>query len=194
MAINSQFPIPFMKKASIFLFGSFLLLLLVAGCTTSGTYADLLKTQSIIIRDYIKQNDIQLTSTLPAANAWKSNEYCLTPTGLYYRLLNPGDTTTDSIRAGDRVSVRYLKISITTPPDTVENTWTTLTAAYPYIMTYRVSDSGTPAAWQEAVSYMKYSGSEAQMIVPGNLGFSAEQSSITPFVHIISILKVPGQD
>jgi hypothetical protein len=182
-----------MKKASIFLFGSFLLLLLVAGCTTSGTYADLLKTQSIIIKDYIKQNNIQLTSSLPADNAWKSNEYCLTPTGLYYRLLNPGDTTTDSIRAGDRVSVRYLKISITTPPDTVENTWTTLTSPYPFIMTYRVSGS-EPSAWQEAVSYMKYSGSEAQMIVPGTLGFSAEQSSITPYVHVISILKVPGQD
>ncbi len=195
MAKNSQFPIPFMKKASIFLFGSLILIFLVTGCTTTGTYANLLSAQTATIKNYIKQNGIQVTSTLPAFNAWTSNEYCLTPTGLYYHLIQPGDTTiaSDSIQGGDQVVVRYLKISISNPPDTVENTWTTLNAPYPYIMTFRVSGS-EPPAWQEAVSYMKYSGAKAQMIVPGGLGFSAEQTSIIPYIHVISILKLPSQN
>ncbi|MGC9150535.1 MAG: DUF4827 family protein [Microbacter sp.] len=182
-----------MKRLSIYIFSLFILTLFIASCTTSGTYANLLNAQNVTIKNYIKQNNIQVVGTLPSFTSWSPNEYYSSPTGLYYHLDVCGDTTTDSIRAGDQVSIRYLKIAITTPPDTVQNSWTTLNAPYPFIMIYRVSGS-EPPAWQEAVSYMKYSGAQATMIVPGGIGFASEQSSIIPFIHVIKILKLPGQN
>ncbi|MBB3186276.1 DUF4827 family protein [Microbacter margulisiae] len=183
-----------MKRIPVFILSSFSFLLLLTSCTSSGTYANLLKAQDVTIKNYVKQNGIQTVGTLPAFDKWTSSkEYYVSSTGLYYHLNVCGDTTTDSIRAGDEVSVRYLKISITTPPDTVENSWTTLDSPYPYMMIYRVSGS-EPPAWQEAISYMKYSGAQATLIVPGGIGFSAEQTSIIPYIHVISILKIPGQN
>lgn len=182
-----------MKRLFIYLVSLTSLTLFIVSCTTSGTYANLLNAQNTTIKNYIKQNNLQIVGTLPSFTAWTPKEFFNSPTGLYYHLDVCGDTTTDSIRAGDQVSIRYLKISITTPPDTVQNSWTTLNAPYPYIMIYRVAGS-EPPAWQEAISYMKYSGAQATLIVPGGLGFASEQSSIIPFIHVIKILKLPGQN
>jgi hypothetical protein len=170
----------------------------LVGCTSSTTYSDLVKAQKATISAYISWHKIHTISTLPANYAttqWKDTlQYYLSSTGLYYRLVQMGDATAistkDSIRIGDSVILRYIKTDLTLPTDTIESTWTTINSAYPNSITYGVSGS-EPTAWQEAIAYMKYTGAQAELIVPGSLGTSTEQSNVTPYYYKISIKKLP---
>jgi len=169
----------------------------LVGCTSSTTYSDLVKAQKATISAYISWHGIQTIGTLPTNYSkivWPDNQYFLSSTGLYYRLAQAGDATAistkDSIRIGDSVILRYIKVDLTYPADTIESTWTTINSAYPYSITYGVSGT-EPTAWQEAVAYMKYTGSQAELIVPGSLGTSTDQSSVTPYYYKISIKKLP---
>jgi hypothetical protein len=186
-----------MKLFSGFLLSCFFVVLVV-GCSGSSTYSDSLKQQKATISTFLRYDTINVVSSLPsnyATTAWTGKkDYYLSSTGLYYHLLQVGDQSAidsnDSIRLGDAVIVRYIKIDMTMPPDTIENTWTTLGSAYPYSMTYGTTGS-EPTAWQEAVAYMKYSGAQAELIVPGTLGTSTDQTNVTPYYYKISIKKLP---
>jgi hypothetical protein len=174
----------------------FAMILLVVGCSSS-TYADLVKEQKATIKAYIERNGINVFGKLSSnysTTSWADKDYYLSSTGLYYHLSQVGDAdkiaTTDTIRTGDEIIVRYIKVDLTLPPDTVESTWTTLDSSYPYSITYGSSGS-EPTAWQEALFYMKYSGAQAEMIVPATLGTSSDQSSVTPYYYKIKIQRLP---
>lgn len=190
-----------LQKENMKLFSGFLLCFCVAmltvSCSSSSTYAELVKEQDATISSYISRNGISVISSLPtnySTTSWGKNQYYLNSYGLYYHLTQVGDSsatsTSDSIRVGDNVIVRYIKVDLTLPPDTVESTWTTLNSAYPSSITYG-STGSEPTAWQYAVGYMKYTGAQAEMIVPGSLGTSTDQSSVTPYYYKISIKRLP---
>ncbi|MBP1638807.1 MAG: hypothetical protein H6Q17_390 [Bacteroidetes bacterium] len=186
-----------MKLFSGFLLSCFVAVFAVVGCSGSSTYSDLVKEQKATIRSYINRHGISVTSTLPtnySTTAWGDKAYYLSSTGLYFHLSQVGDAaaiaSADSARTGDVIVIRYIKVDLTEPADTVESTWTSLDSAYPYSMTYG-SSSSEPTAWQEAIFYMKYSGAQAEMIVPGSLGTSTDQSNVTPYYYKISIKKLP---
>jgi hypothetical protein len=187
-----------MKRLSIILLGcAVLCFIILSACGSSGTYSDLLKEQKVAISNYISKNNIQVISTRPSDDGWSSNQYYLSSTGLYFNLSHKGNytaaTAADSIRIGDIVSVRYIQTSIDYPIDTVANAWTTVDSPYPGQLTFGVTSSGTiiATAWQEAISYMRYNGAEAQLIVPGSLGNSTAQSNVTPYYYKLKILKLP---
>lgn len=186
-----------MKLFTGILLSCFIASLSIVGCTGSSTYSDLLKEQKATISNYIQKQSINVVGSYPsngAKAAWPDKTFYLSSTGLYYRLAKTGDQevidNNDSIRIGQEVIIRYYKLDLTFPQDTIESTWTTLNSAYPYSITYG-STGSEPTAWQEAVSYMKYSGAEAELIVPGTLGTSTDQSNVTPYYYRIKILKHP---
>jgi hypothetical protein len=187
-----------MKLFSGFVLSCFVAVFVIVGCSGSSTYSDLVKTQKATISTFLRYDTINVINSLPsnyATKAWAGKkDYYLSSTGLYYHLLQVGDQAAidskDSIRVGDNVVVRYIKIGITLPPDTVESTWTTLNSAYPSSITYG-STGSEPSAWQEAITYMKYSGAQAELIVPGTLGTSTDQSNVTPYYYKLSIKKLP---
>jgi hypothetical protein len=170
----------------------------IVGCSSSTTYASELNAEKADISSYISHNGIQTISTLPTnfyTSAWPSNQYYLSSTGLYYRLSQAGDSASisrnDTARIGDEVMIRYVKVDLTLPYDTVEDTWTTLNSSYPYSLIYGVSSSTVPSAWQEAISYMKCSGSIAELIVPATLGSSTDQSDVTAYYYKLLMKKLP---
>jgi hypothetical protein len=186
-----------MKLFSGFVLSCFVAVFVVVGCTGSSTYSDLVKTQKATISSYINRQGINVIGTLPTNYSkvvWSDKQYYLSSTGLYYHLSQVGDAVAidskDSIRIGDNVVVRYVKVDLTEPADTVESTWTTLNSAYPYSITYG-STGSEPSAWQEAITYMKYSGAQAELIVPGTLGTSTDQSNVSPYYYKLSIKKLP---
>jgi hypothetical protein len=183
-----------MKRFSIFLLsgGVLVAIIMFMACSGATTYSDLLKTQKAAISKFITYDTIKVTNTRPSDDGWNSKLFYLSSTGLYFNLLQKGTYADagDSIRVGDVVSVRYIQTSIDLPVDTVANSWTTVDTPYPTSVTYGVSGS-EPSAWQEAISYMRYNGAEAQMIVPASLGTSTAQTNVTPYFYKIKILKLP---
>jgi len=122
---------------------------------------------------------------------------------LYFRLISRGDSvlvdtqsdgkkdTLDlSIVANDVIIARYKRWELTENADTLSY-WTTLEQAYPYEFHYLNTTECEAVAWHLAVGLMEYPNSVCEIIVPSKLGFSAEQSTVTPYAYILKINVKP---
>ncbi|OIP82941.1 MAG: hypothetical protein AUK44_06735 [Porphyromonadaceae bacterium CG2_30_38_12] len=168
---------------------SIIIILGFAACTSSNvTYAKQLKDEQQLIADFIAREKIQVVTTMPTTYPWPDKLYYKSYSGLYFHLKNQGDiTSTDSVELNDLVSMRYIQYTLTTNPDTTRY-MNTLDRPYP--TTFNFYDATQTAAckgWQEAISYMKYSNSEAKLIVFSKLGFQADETSVTPYGYDIDI-------
>ena len=158
---------------------------LTAVSCTKGTYADELKAQKSTIKSYISRNGFKVLGSMPADSVFAENEFYKTEDDLYFRLDKKG-TGKDSVAIGDKINIRYKKYDLSENPDTISY-WTVPEIAYPVSFWYGVLDDNSCSAWHLAVGMMKYSGAEATIIVPAALGFSADQSPLTPYVYKIKI-------
>jgi hypothetical protein len=179
----------FMKKL-IFLFLGFLSIIFsFSSCSNTKTYAELLKDEKAIIASYIKRNNIQVVTTFPADGDW-DNKYVKTSSGLYFHLVNPGDTAAnaDTLASNDVVVIRYRQYTLTEDPDTLYY-WNTID--YPYPISFNYLDyTQACTAWHEAVSYMKRNNSEAKLIVPSKIGLSEYMNSVTPLGYDFKIVGI----
>lgn len=148
------------------------------------TYAQELKQEQTLIKEYIKRNNIRVIKSIPADNAWGANDYYLSSTGLYYRLTKPG-VGTDTLELTNVVIPRYKQFLLTENPDTISN-WSTIDEPYPTSFIYGNSTQSS-AAFQEAASYMKRNESEANIIVHSKINTQEFWKPATPVAYIIKV-------
>ena len=172
-----------MKKISYLFFLIFLASILGTSCSSTKTYAQLLNDEKDLIDGFIKRNNILVVSGTPdSSTVWVKNGkdvYLLTPAGLYFHMVNPGDLSSkDTLEYKNTVVPRFIQYTLGVPADTISN-WTTIDFPYPSDFTYGDMTQSCKA-FQEAASYLKRNNSEAKLIVPSKLGFNTEMMSVTP--------------
>lgn len=156
-----------MKKVFWIAFFTCIAALILSSCN-SGTYAEELKAEKALIKDYIKRNNIKVLSKFPEDSvSFADNEYVQTASGLYFRLNQQG--TGRNVERNDRIIARYLEYTLNVHADTA-NYYDPNVRPEPYIFTFMNSNTAC-TAFHEAVSYMKKSGAEAELIVPSKIGF-----------------------
>lgn len=155
-------------------------------CQENITYAEQLKTEQTVIADYLSRMGIEVVTTLPTEYPWPEGTYYKSKTGLYFHLVNQGDTSSSYfLETGDKVVPRFIQYTLTEKPDTLFN-WTTID--FPYTTDFNYLDyTQVCYGWHEAASYMKYNNSEAKVIVYSKLGFSQYQNSVTPVGYDLKI-------
>ena len=177
------------------------LVLVLTGCS-SNTYSHLRDQEDKLIANYISRNNLQIVTEEPDVNhVWGEKEYYKVKgyDDLYFHLISRGDSvridtlspiqidTVDlTIVAKDVIITRYKQFGLTEDADTLSY-WSTLEQAYPYEFQYGITSTCECIGWHVAVGLMKYPDSQCEIIVPSKLGFSNEQSTVTPYVYIMKI-------
>jgi hypothetical protein len=159
--------------------------LVITSCSNNTTYADELKTEQSLIKNYIKRENIKVLSKMPTT--WGPNDYVLTESGLYFHLDSIGDATV-SVEAGNTVAPRYIQYTLGEPADTIRK-WSTVD--FPFPTTFVYGDNSdlniSCTAFQEAVSYMKNNDSRAKIIVHSKIGFKENWTPATPIAYELKI-------
>ena len=169
------------------------LCLLLAGCK-GDTYSKQIQQENKIIDNYITREGIHILSEEPAlkhGQSWGAKDYVALEgyDHLYFHLSSPVDTLAKKISAGDHVNLRYIKYGLGTYSDTVSR-WTTDDAGEPIdLVVGDYSDTESCVGWHLAIIHMGYSGAECKIICPSTAGFSADNSSVTPYGYDIKITK-----
>lgn len=178
-----------MNKISIF----FLLLssALFFSCSNNITYSDLQNKETQTINEFIKRNNIQLVTTFPAENEWKSNLYYKSSTGLYFHLDSVGDKT-DTIRANAIVGYRFIEYALDSVQTIRLKNWEPRDFPNPTTINY-----GTTAALSaigtgvyQALGLMKNLNSQAEIIVPSSLNTSTYSNTVTPVKYLLKITVI----
>jgi Domain of unknown function (DUF4827) len=161
--------------------------LVITSCSNNTTYADELKTEQSLIKNYIKREHINVLSKMPATWAPNNNDYVLTESGLYFHLDSVGDPTV-AVEAGNTVIPRYIQYTLGEPADTIRKR---TTFEFPYPTTFVYGDNSnldiSCTAFQEAVSYMKNNNSYAKLIVHSKIGFKENWTPATPIAYELKI-------
>lgn len=192
-----------MKKS--ILSGLIGLVCIATGCS-SNTYSRLRDQEDKLIANYISRNNLTIVTEKPSNDhVWGEKEFYKVQgvDNFYFRLISRGDsvqidsasngkadTVNLSIVANDVIIARYKRWELKENADTV-NYWTTLEQAYPYEFHYLNTYECECTAWHLAVGLMGYPNSVCEIIVPSKLGFSAEQSTVTPYVYLLKINVKP---
>ena len=181
-----------MKRISYLFFLVLLASLLASSCSNTKTYAQLLDDEQTLITSYIQRNNIQVVSTYPKDSIWKNKNgqdiYYKSSSGLYFHMINRGDlTSNDTLEVNNTVVPRYKQYTLNAVSDTTSN-WNTIDYPFPSNFIYG-DQTGTNSCkgFQEAVSYMKRIDSEANLIIPSQIGFTADLNSVTPMGYDIKI-------
>jgi hypothetical protein len=188
-----------MKKTIL---GIWTVLVVLTTACSNNTYSRLRDQEDRLIANYISRNNLQIVNEEPAIDhVWGEKEYYKVKghDNFYFHLISRGDsvyidsispTVSDTIDlrivTNDLIVVRYRRFGLTENADTLSY-WTTLEQAYPYEFHYGNTGECDCVAWHLAVQLMKYPDSQCEIIVPSKMGFSAEQSSVTPYVYQMKI-------
>jgi len=179
-----------MKRISYLFFLIFLASIFASSCSSTKTYSQLLNEEKDLMDGFIKRNNILVISGTPSENTtWVKNGqdvYILTSTGLYFHMINTGDTVpNDTLEYKNMVVPRFKQYTLGVPSDTISN-WTTIDFPYPSDFIYGDLTQSCKA-FQEAASYLKRNNSEAKLIVPSKIGFNADMMSVTPYGYDLKI-------
>ena len=172
-----------MKK--IILYSLIGVAVIAMGCS-GNTYSRLRDQEDKLIANYISRNNLQIVTEEPEIDhVWGEKEYYKS---VRYDTVSASriDTVDQTIIANDLIVARYKRFGLTENADTLSY-WTTLDQAYPYEFHYLNTSECECMGWHYAVKLMKYPDSQCEIIVPSKLGFSAEQSTVTPYVYILKI-------
>jgi len=188
-----------MKKTIFFLVAGIGMIL--AGCSQN-TYSRLRDQEDRLIANYISRNNLTILTEEPNDDhKWGEKEYYKVRKydNLYFHLIERGDsirvdsisperkdTVNQKILTNNVIIVRYKKFGLTEIADTMSY-WTTLDQAYPMEFHLGNTSECDCVAWHVAVQLMKYPNSQCEVIVPSKLGFSEDQTTVTPYVYIMKI-------
>ena len=177
-----------MKRLSFLFLIAISTVILISSCSDSTTYAQQLKEEKAKISAFISRDTINVLSKFPADKKWKTNDYVLTSTGLYFHLVDSGDVSTkDTVEIGDLVIPRYKEYTMDDPTILHTSNWSTIDYPRPNDFIYG-SASTAYTGFQEAASYMKRNNSEARIIVPSKIGFYySDLTAATPYYYYIKI-------
>ena len=160
----------------IILFGLTLPVFFVSCGGDSRTYARQIDEERALIDDFIRRQGIQVTSRMPSDSAFlapgNENLFFRSSSGLLYRLERPNSppSPTDTIIRGVTVFMRYIEYTLTERSDTADFR---SPQAFPFDNSHIFGNGptpSTPAAFIEAIGYMKRSGTKARLIVPHRIG------------------------
>ena len=188
-----------MKRTLFFLLAG--ISLIITGCSQN-TYSRLRDQEDKLIANYISRNGLTIVKEEPAVDhVWGEKEFYQVKgyDNLYFHLITRGDSvrvdsvsqtkndTVDlSIVSNDIIIARYKQFGLKEEADTLSY-WTTLDQAYPLEFHYGNTSECECVAWHVAIKLMKYPDSQCEIIVPSKLGFSNEQTTVTPYVYILKI-------
>jgi len=137
------------------------------------TYSKQIKEEEKIIKNFLVGKKI--IDRVPAIGSqWAEDEYLRLTDGMYFRMINWGDTAGATVAASDIVVLRYKSYTLTEPVDSVIN-WSTNDFYYPVSFEYGVS-SYACTAWLTAIALMQFQDSEGEIIAPAKTGFSSSHS------------------
>lgn len=176
-----------MKRISYLFFLAFLALLTSTSCSNTKTYSQLLDDEQTLITSFVKRNNINVLTSFPADKKWGPNDYVKTGSGLYFHLVDSGNTSVkgDTLILKNTVVPRYKKYTLNAVSDTISD-WSTID--YPYPSDFVYGDlTQSCKAFQEAASYLMRNESEAKIIVPSTIGFNADMMSVTPYGYDLKI-------
>jgi len=178
-----------MNKNSIFFL--ILSLILFFSCSNSVTFSDLQDKETQTINDFIKRNNIQLVTTLPAENEWKSNLYYKSSTDLYFHLDSVGDKT-DTIRANAIVGYRFIEYALDSVQTVRLKNWEPRDFPNPTTINYGTTTALTAvgSGIYQALGLMKNLNSQAEIIVPSALNTSSYSNSVTPVKYLLKITVI----
>lgn len=172
----------------------------LTGCS-GNTYSRLRNQEDKLIANYISRNNLNILRTEPANDyVWGEKDYykVVGYDNLYFHLISRGDSvridSTSGVRdtldltidVGANIVTRYKKFQLLENADTMSY-WTTQDQAYPLEFRYGDLSSCDAEGWHVAVRLMKYPDSMCEILVPSKQGFSAEQTSVTPYMYILKI-------
>lgn len=143
-----------------------------------------------MIADFMKRQNIHVIYEEPEDDVWGEKDYLKVPgyDDLYFHLIDRGDTNY-TVKAGNKVLVRYIRYTLTEVSDT-SRYMTTSEQAYPTEFAYQIDYTSAPVGWHEAVMYMGHSGASCKIICPSKQGFDIDKSSVTPYGYDMYI-KIP---
>lgn len=158
------------------------------GACKYGTYADLLKDEKHLISDFITRQQIHVIHDDPVDGVWNENDYLALDgyDNLYFHLVDKGQTDGDTVAVNDNIVVRYRKYTLNEIADT-ESYWTTLETPYPVEFKYGTDLVNGCTAWHVAVKKMRFNNAQCKIICPSKLGFSADNTSVTPYGYDMKI-------
>lgn len=173
-----------MKSFFVFLFCILLTGVVFTSCQDDNvTFAEELAAEQDLIADFVKRQGIKVVTTMPTS--WTNEKvYYKTPTGLYFRLTEEGDTTTQ-VATGDLIVPRYIQYTLNEKPDTI-SFLSTIDFELPNKFNY-LDYTQVCAGWHEAVGYMKNHNSAASIIVFSRIGFSQFSRPATPIGYDLKI-------
>jgi hypothetical protein len=131
--------------------------------------------------------DIPINVVYEEPTTWENNTYWKLPDydNLYFQLVERGDTTQE-FEAKDIVNLRYKRYTLEEHADTISN-WSIQDNPNAIEVQYMVQTDQSCTGWQMAIKYMKYNKAQCRIICPSKLGFSQENSSVTPYGYDLKI-------
>lgn len=173
-----------MKQLSILTLIAFAAVLFATSCSDTVTYAEQLAAEKKMIKEYIKDNGINVLSKSPTV--WGPKDYVLTSTGLYYHLVSSGDMSY-KVDTGDIVIPRYKEFSLADTSDITTSNLSVADYPFPATYSYKMSTSALCAAFRQAIDSMKYSGARAYLIIPSKIGFYSTAEDVIPYGYDLNI-------
>ena len=168
----------------------FLSLIFLYSCSNKKTYSELLDEQDATIQAFIQRNNINVikitTDTLPANALKGEKDYYHMPSGLYFHIVTEGDKSV-KVAARTKVALRYRPYTLTIPADTSSNNWNTIASSDPFIITYGETSSFSVVGIHQAIGLMRYSDSEAKVIVPSSLNTGTYSDQVIPVAYDLKI-------
>lgn len=158
------------------------LLVLASSCNNRKTYADYLKDEKRAIDLFISKNDLVILKNFPSDGVFGDKEFYKDPaTGVYYSIIEPGDTTRPKMR--EKVYIRFKGLQYLKSSDTIR--YSNYHTVYPEELEYfgpvnnmTRSYYSTPG-WAVPLTHVGHKG-KVKMIVPFEVGLPADQSQFEP--------------
>lgn len=154
--------------------------MLFASCKHDKTYAEYLEDEHDAIAKYMKENNIKVVNTMPdSTSEWLTEEgypvYYKFSDGLYFHLVDKGDTTTLAPKTGNMVFVRYKGVNMR---GGVYYDCSSSVSANPQsfrILNNPTSDNMFGEGFQKAVRSL-YAGGHCKTIIPFKIGNGMNQN------------------
>ncbi len=169
------------------LFGGLVVSLIA--CESTRNYSKQLESERKKIDAWFARNGYSLETNCPADSAFIVGQwYRLESDGICFCIDSIGDTAR-CVKSGDQLNIRY-KQSLLDQNALVISYWTTQDSPRPLTVT-KGSSSNSCTGWDDAFGLMRYSGTEAQVIVPSKLGFSDATTAVEPYYYKLSMEIMP---
>lgn len=181
-----------MRKIVGVIFALMALVILFSACG-SETYADKLKKEKKAINRFIDAQGIKVLSEYPSDNVFAENEYYKDPdTGVYFRVIDPGNDEKPSKERKTDIYLRYNNIiNLLTGDTVVKSNQQGLYMTFKYGVPSTYTNSGTSTQLYSFLSQACVipldhdlgNNAKVSLIVPFSSGSTSQQASYIPLFY-----------